>query len=104
MLWNFELFGILVAKDQAQKETQLVEKAKGATMSAFRVTSIIYEDALEASSDWKWNGENRTKVRPAGYNARGLHTTKGQKSKGTLSKLIHRQQVELRTTYKVDQG
>ncbi len=37
MLWNFELFGILVAKDQAQKETQLFEKAKGATMSAFRV-------------------------------------------------------------------
>lgn len=104
MLWNFELSGILVAKDQVQKETQLVEKAKGATMSAFRVTSIIYEDTLEASSDWKWNGETGTRVRPASYNALGLHTTKGQKSKDTLSKLIHRQQVEPRTTYKVDQG
>ena len=84
MLWHFELFSILVAKDQVQKETQLVEKAKGATMSA--VTSIIYEDTLEASSDWKWNGETGTRVRPAGYNARGLHTTKGQKSKDTLVK------------------
>lgn len=104
MLWHFELFGILVAKDQVQKETQLVEKAKGATMSAFRVTSIIYEDTLEASSDWKWNGETGTRVRPAGYNARGLHTTKGQKSKDALSKLINGQQVELRTAYKVDRG
>ncbi len=102
MLCNFELFGILVAKDQAQKETQLVEKAKGATMSAFRVTSIIYEDAFRGIIRLKMERWNRTRVRPAGYNARGLHTTKGQKSKDTLSKLIHRQQVELRTTYKVD--
>ena len=104
MLWHFELFDMLIAKDQVQKETQLVEKAKGATMSAFRVTSIIYENTLEASSDWKWNGETGTRVRPVGYNTRGLHTTKGQKSKDALSKLINGQQVELRTAYKVDRG
>ena len=73
-------------------------------MSAFRVTSIIYEDTLEASSDWKWNGETGTRFRPADYNARELHTTKGQKSKDALSKLINGQQVELRTAYKVDRG
>jgi endonuclease YncB( thermonuclease family) len=87
-----------------QRESQLVEKAKGATMPAFRVTSIIDGDTFEVSPEWKWNGETGTRVRPAGYNAPEQHTAKGQKAKAALSKLINGQQVELRTAYKVDRG
>ena len=98
MLRCFELFGTPVAKDHVQKETQLVEKAKGATMPAFRVTSIIDGDTFAVSPEWKWNGETGTRVRPAGYDAPELHTAKGQKAKDALSKLINGQQVELRTS------
>lgn len=104
MLRCFELFGTPVAKDHMQKETQLVEKAKGATMPVFSVTSIIDGDTFAVSPEWKWNGETGTRVRPTGYNAPELHTAKGQKVKDALSKLINGQQVELRTAYKVDRG
>jgi len=73
-------------------------------MPAFRVTSIIDGDTFEVSPEWKWNGETRTRVRPAGYDTPELHTAKGQKAKDALSKLINGQQVELRTAYKVDRG
>ena len=73
-------------------------------MPTFTVISIIDGDTFEVNPQWKWNGETGTRVRPVGYDAPELHTTKGQKAKDALSKLISGQQVELRTAYKVDRG
>jgi len=73
-------------------------------MPTFTVTSIIDGDTFEVNPPWKWNGETGTRVRPAGYDAPESHTTKDQKAKDALAKLIFGQQVELRTAYKVDRG
>ncbi len=73
-------------------------------MPAFNVTSIIDGDTFEVSPQWKWNGTTGTRVRPTGYNAPELHTFGGQAAKNSLSKLIHGQQVELRTAHRIDRG
>lgn len=73
-------------------------------MSAFTVTSIIDGDTFEVSPQWKWNGDTGTQVRPTGYDAPELHAYGGQVAKDKLSRLIYRQQVELRTAHKIDRG
>lgn len=73
-------------------------------MPTFQVTSIIDGDTFEVSPQWKWNGQTGTRVRPTGYNAPELPTSKGQAAKNKLSRLIHGTQVELREGYKVDRG
>ena len=73
-------------------------------MSAFTVTVIIDGDTFEVSPQWKWNGETGTRVRPTGYDAPELHAYGGQAAKDKLSRLILREEVDLRTGYKVDRG
>lgn len=73
-------------------------------MPVFSVTSIIDGDTFEVSPQWKWNGDTGMRIRPAGYDAPELHAFGGQAAKDKLSRLIYRQQVELRTAYKVDRG
>ena len=73
-------------------------------MSAFTVTAIIDGDTFEVSPQWKWNGETGTRVRPTGYDAPELHAYGGQAAKDKLSRLILREEVDLRTAYKVDRG
>jgi len=73
-------------------------------MPAFTVTSIIDGDTFEVSPQWKWNGETGTRVRPTGYDAPELHAYGGQAAKDKLSRLILREEVDLRTAYKVDRG
>ena len=73
-------------------------------MSAFTVTAIIDGDTFEVSPRWKWNGETGTRVRPTGYDAPELHAYGGQAAKDKLSRLVLREEVDLRTAYKVDRG
>ncbi len=73
-------------------------------MSAFTVTAIIDGDTFEVSPQWKWNGETGTRVRPTGYDAPELHAYGGQAAKDKLSRLILREEVDLRTAYRVDRG
>mgnify|MGYP000321243885 CR=1 FL=1 len=73
-------------------------------MSAFTVSAIIDGDTFEVSPQWKWNGETGTRVRPTGYDAPELHAYGGQAAKDKLSRLILREEVDLRTAYKVDRG
>jgi len=73
-------------------------------MSAFTVTAIIDGDTFEVSPQWKWNGETGTRVRPTGYDAPELHAYGGQAAKDKLSRLILREEVDLRTAHKVDRG
>ena len=73
-------------------------------MSAFTVTAIIDGDTFEVSPQWKWNGETGTRVRPTGYDAPELHAYGGQAAKDKLSRLILREEVDLRAAYKVDRG
>ena len=73
-------------------------------MSAFTVTAIIDGDTFEVSPQWKWNGETGTRVRPTGYDAPEMGTYGGQAAKDKLSRLILREEVDLRTAYKVDRG
>ncbi len=73
-------------------------------MSAFTVTAIIDGDTFEVSPQWKWNGETGTRVRPTGYDAPELYAYGGQAAKDKLSRLILREEVDLRTAYKVDRG
>ena len=73
-------------------------------MSAFKVTAIIDGDTFEVSPQWKWNGETGTRVRPTGYDAPEMGTYGGQAAKDKLSRLILREEVDLRAAYKVDRG
>jgi len=73
-------------------------------MPAFSVTSIIDGDTFEVSPQWKWNGATGTRVRPRGYDAPELNAYGGKAAKEKLLKLIHGQEVELRTAYRVDRG
>lgn len=73
-------------------------------MPTFQVTSITDGDTFEVSPQWKWNGQTGTRVRPTGYNAPELPTSKGQAAKNKLSRLIHGKQVELRMAYRIDRG
>jgi len=73
-------------------------------MPAFTVTSIIDGDTFEVSPQWKWNGTTGTRVRPTGYDAPELHAFGGQGAKDKLLRLIHGQQVELRSAYRIDRG
>lgn len=73
-------------------------------MPAFTVTSIIDGDTFEVSPRWKWNGQTGTRVRPTGYDAPELHADGWQAAKDKLSRLIFREEVDLRTAFKVDRG
>jgi len=73
-------------------------------MSVFTVTAIIDGDTFEVSPQWKWNGETGTRVRPTGYDAPEMGTYGGQAAKDKLSRLILREEVDLRAAYKVDRG
>ena len=73
-------------------------------MSTFTVTTIIDGDTFEVSPQWKWNGQEGSRIRPTGYNAPELYSYGGQAAKDKLSKLILGKQVELRTAYKIDRG
>jgi len=55
-------------------------------------------------TQWKWDGQTGTRVRPTGYDAPELYTYAGQAAKEKLSRLILGEQVELRSAYKVDRG
>ena len=73
-------------------------------MSKFTVTSIIDGDTFEVSPQWNWNGQTGSRVRPAGYDAPELHAYGGQTAKEKLERLIHREQVDLRTAHRIDRG
>lgn len=104
MLFLIPKGGMGLAEYGAQKDQTVVHNQKGATMSAFTVTSVIDGDTFEVSPQWKWNGTTGTRVRPTGYNAPELLAYGGQAAKNKLSKLIYGQQVELGTAYRVDRG
>jgi len=73
-------------------------------MPVFSVTTIIDGDTFEVTPQWKWNGETGTRVRLAGYDAIELHAHGGQESKDKLTRLISREQVEIRSAHKIDRG
>lgn len=73
-------------------------------MATFTVTSIIDGDTFDVSPQWKWKGQTGSRIRPAGYDAPELHAYGGQTAKDKLSRLIHGQQVEIRTGHTIDRG
>lgn len=73
-------------------------------MSNFTVTRIIDGDTFDLTPQWNWNGQTGSRVRPTGYDAPELHAYGGQAAKDKLSRLILREEVDLRTGHKVDRG
>ncbi len=73
-------------------------------MADFLVTNIIDGDTFEVNPGWRWNGQTGTRVRPTGYDAPELYAYGGRAAKYKLSRLILREEVDLRKAYKVDRG
>lgn len=73
-------------------------------MVEFKVNNIIDGDTFEVYSQWRWNGQSGSRVRPTGYDAPELNTIGGQKAKEKLSRLIFGKKVELGTAYRMDRG
>lgn len=73
-------------------------------MPTFTVSNIIDGDTFDVNPQWKWNGQQGSRVRPAGYDAPEIHVYGGQAAKIKLSRLILGKQVELRSAHKIDRG
>jgi len=72
-------------------------------MEQFLVTNVIDGDTFEVSK-WKWNGNEGTRIRPAGYNAPEMNTSAGIAAKNKLEMLILGKYVVLGNAYKIDRG
>lgn len=73
-------------------------------MASFKVISVIDGDTFDVSPQWRWNGQEGNRVRPAGYDAPELHQPGGQAAKDKLSRLILGKQVELGNAHRIDRG
>jgi len=73
-------------------------------MASFKVISVIDGDTFDVSPQWRWNGQEGSRVRPAGYDAPELHQPGGQTAKDKLTRLILGKQVELGNAHRIDRG
>jgi len=73
-------------------------------MAEFKVIEVIDGDTFDVSPQWRWNGNEGARVRPAGYNAPELGTVGGNKAKQKLEALIEGKKVELGSAYRIDRG
>jgi len=73
-------------------------------MSNFRVTTIVDGDTFDVAPKWQWNGQEGSRVRPAGYDAPELGGLRGITAKLQLERLILGQDVELRNGHTIDRG
>ncbi len=73
-------------------------------MTQFKVTNIVDGDTFDVTPGWTWNGNQGTRVRPAGYDAPELLSQSGEAAKSRLSKLLYGKMVELGEAYRIDRG
>ena len=50
-------------------------------MAEFNVVTIIDGDTFDVSPQWRWNGQDGSRVRPTGYDAPELQNYGGQAAK-----------------------
>ena len=73
-------------------------------MAEFSVVTIIDGDTFDVSPQWRWNGQDGSRVRPAGYDAPELQSYGGQAAKEKLTRLILGENVDLRSAHRIDRG
>lgn len=73
-------------------------------MAEFKVTNVIDGDTFDVSPQWKWNGQNGSRIRPTGYDAPELQAYGGQAAKDKLTRLVLGKSVELRAAHRIDRG
>lgn len=73
-------------------------------MSQFKVIAVVDGDTFDVTPNWKWNGSNGNRVRPAGYDAPELHQFGGTSAKQKLERLILGKAVQLEEAYRIDHG
>lgn len=73
-------------------------------MAEFKVTNVIDGDTFDVSPQWKWNGQNGSRIRPTGYDAPELQAYGGQAAKDKLTRLVLEKSVELRAAHRIDRG
>lgn len=73
-------------------------------MAEFSVVTIIDGDTFDVSPQWRWNGQDGSRVRPTGYDAPELQSYGGQAAKEKLTRLILGENVDLRSAHRIDRG
>ena len=73
-------------------------------MAEFSVVTIIDGDTFDVSPQWRWNGQDGSRVRPSGYDAPELQSYGGQAAKEKLTRLILGENVDLRSAHRIDRG
>lgn len=73
-------------------------------MAEFKVSAVIDGDTFEVANAWTWNGQNGSRVRPAGYNAQEINAVAGQRARQKLERLILGEQVNLAKAHWIDRG
>jgi len=73
-------------------------------MALFTVTAVVDGDTFEVAPGCQWNGQQGTRVRPAGYDAPELCQFGGVTAHRKLSGLILGGSVELGRAYRIDHG
>ena len=73
-------------------------------MAEFGVVTIIDGDTFDVSPQWRWNGQDGSRVRPSGYDAPELQSYGGQAAKEKLTRLILGENVDLRSAHRIDRG
>ena len=73
-------------------------------MAEFSVVNIIDGDTFDVSPQWRWNGQDGSRVRPTGYDAPELQSYGGQAAKEKLTRLILGENVDLRSAHRIDRG
>lgn len=73
-------------------------------MAEFSVDTIIDGDTFDVSPQWRWNGQDGSRVRPTGYDAPELQSYGGQAAKEKLTRLILGENVDLRSAHRIDRG
>lgn len=73
-------------------------------MAQFRVINVIDGDTFDVSPDWQWNSQTGSRVRPTGYDAPELFTSRGKAAKEKLERITLGNTVQLGNAYRIDRG